>query len=52
MISQWLYTVFQKNKTKIPLHIDKPQSTTSDKERCNTSCALYYTSGPHCLLRT
>jgi len=34
LTSQQHYTVCQKNK--IPLHIDKPQSTTSDKERCIT----------------
>jgi hypothetical protein len=29
------------SNNKIPLHIDKPQSTTCDKERYIANCALY-----------
>jgi len=48
-ISTALYCFSNK---KIPLHIDNPQSTTCDKKRCVTNCALYYISCAHYLLRT
>jgi hypothetical protein len=39
------------SNNKIALHIEKKQSTTSDKDRCIASCSLYYISCSHYLIR-